>query len=67
MDEARSVHALAELAGEQVDSHDTEDEPEDETHEQHVHDGGNGSNKSVHDHLGSNRQDAAQAHGQELS
>lgn len=54
VDEARSVHTLPELAGEQVDPHDAEDEPEDKTHEQHIHNGGDGSYESVHDHLMSN-------------
>lgn len=55
VDEACSVHALPEFAGKQVDPHDAEDEPEDKTHEQHIHNGGDGSYKSVHDHLVSNR------------
>lgn len=45
------VDAAVELPGKQVNPHDAEDEPKDETHEQHVHDGGDGSYKSVHDHL----------------
>lgn len=51
MGEAGSVHALSKLARKQVDSHDAEDEPKDEAHEQHIHDGGDGSDQSVHDHL----------------
>ena len=50
--EAGAVHAFSELAGEQVDAHDAEDEPEDEAHQQHVHDGRDGSQQSVHHHLG---------------
>lgn len=45
------VDAVVVLAGEQVDAHDAEDEPEDQTHEQHVHDGGDGTEQSVHYHL----------------
>ena len=62
VDVARAVDAAAELPGEQVDAHDAEDEPEDETDQQHVHDGGDGSYKSVHDHLMSNRSDTGQSH-----
>ena len=50
--EARAVHAFAELAGKQVDAHDAEDEPEDEAHQQHVHDGRDGAQQSVDHHLG---------------
>jgi len=57
VDEAGSVHALPELAGEQVDPHDAEDEPEDEAHEQHVHDGGDGADERVHHHLAGSRSD----------
>ena len=46
------VHAVVELAGEQVDAHDAEDEPEDEADEQHIHDGGDGSQEGIHHHLG---------------
>lgn len=42
------VDAVVVLAGEQVDAHDAEDEPEDQTHKQHVHDGGDGAEQSVH-------------------
>ena len=45
------VDAAVELPGKQVDSHDAEDEPEDQTHQQHVEDGGDRSNESVHHHL----------------
>ena len=51
VDVAGAVDAAAELAGEQVDAHDAEDEPEDETDQQHVHDGGNRPDQSVHHHL----------------
>ena len=49
--EAGAVHAFAELAGEQVDAHDAEDEPEDQAHQQHVHDGWDGADQGVHHHL----------------
>lgn len=45
------VDAAVELPSKQVNSHDAEDEPEDQTHQQHVEDGGNCSNESVHHHL----------------
>lgn len=45
------VDAVVVLAGEQVDTHDAEDEPEDQTHEQHVHDGGDGAEESIHYNL----------------
>ena len=67
MDEACSVHTLPELASEQVDPHDAEDEPEDETHEQHIHNGGDGSYKSVHHHLMCNGKDAGQSHSTDNS
>ena len=51
VDEARPVHAFPKFASKQVDPHDAEDEPEDQTHQQHVHDGGDGSDQGVHDHL----------------
>lgn len=30
------------FSSKQIDTHDAEDEPKDETHQQHIHDGGNG-------------------------
>lgn len=36
---------------EQLDAHDGKDEPEDETHQQHVHNGGDGSHQGVHHNL----------------
>ena len=45
------VDALVELAPEELDTHDGEDEPEDETHEEHVEDGGNGVHQSVDNNL----------------
>ncbi len=51
VDEASAVDAAAELPGEQIDSHDAKDQPEDQTHQQHVHDGRDRADQSVHDHL----------------
>lgn len=45
------VDAAVELPSKQVNSHDAEYQPEDQTHQQHVEDGGNCSDKSVHHHL----------------
>lgn len=45
------VDAAVELPRKQVNSHDAEDKPEDQANQQHVEDGGNGSDKSVHHHL----------------
>ena len=45
------VDALLELAHEGVDPDDGEDEPEDEAHEQHVEDAGQGADEGVHHHL----------------
>lgn len=55
VNEARPVHAFPKLSSKQVDPHDAEDEPEDEADQQHVHDGGDGPNESVHHHLGGTR------------
>ena len=49
---AGGVDAVVVLAGKQVDAHDAEDEPEDEAHQQHVHDGRDGAQQSVDHHLG---------------
>lgn len=46
------VDAVVELSSKQVDPHDAEDQPEDEADEEHVHDGGDGSQEGVHHHLG---------------
>lgn len=51
VDEAGAVDAAAELPGEQIDSHDAKDQPEDQTHQQHVHDGRDRADQSVHHHL----------------
>ena len=48
---AQLVHAAAEPAAEQVDAHDAEDEPEDETDEQHVEDGWDRLDQCVHHYL----------------
>ena len=50
---AAGVGAEAEPPSEHVDAHDAEDQPEDEAHQQHVHDGGDGAHQRVHHHLGS--------------
>jgi hypothetical protein len=42
---------LVVFAGEELNSHDGEYEPEDEAHQQHVEDGGDGLHQSVHHHL----------------
>lgn len=57
VDVAGAVDAAAELSGKQVDAHDAEDEPEDEADQQHVHDGGDGADQSVHHHLNTKRTD----------
>ena len=46
------VDAVEVLPCEQVDAHDAEDEPENEAHQQHIHDGGDGPQQRVHHHLG---------------
>ena len=45
------VDATVELAGKQVHPHDAEDQPEDQTHQQHVEDGRDGPDQRVHHHL----------------
>jgi hypothetical protein len=42
---------LVVFSGEELDAHDGEDEPEDETDKQHVEDGGDGLHQGVHHHL----------------
>lgn len=39
------------FAGKQVNAHDAENQPEDETHQQHIHDGGDGAHQGIHHHL----------------
>lgn len=41
------VDAAVKLSSKQVNSHYAEDEPEDQTHQQHIEDGGNRTNKSI--------------------
>lgn len=45
------VDTVIVLPCEEIDAHDAEDEPEDEAHQQHVHDGWNGAQEGVHHHL----------------
>ena len=45
------VHALVELAPEELDAHDGEDEPEDQADQEDVEDGGNGVHQGVHHNL----------------
>lgn len=39
------------FATEEIDAHDGKDEPEDETHKEHIDDGRNGSHQGVHHNL----------------
>lgn len=45
------VDTTVKLPSKQINSHDAEDEPENQTHQQHVEDGGNRSNERVHHNL----------------
>lgn len=45
------IHTFIKFSSKQVDTHDAKDEPEDETDKQHIHNGGNGTKKSVDHHL----------------
>ena len=45
------VYTVVELASKQIHTHNAKDQPEDETNQQHIHDGGNCSNKSIHNDL----------------
>lgn len=47
----RLIKTVIKLPCKQIDAHDAEDQPEDQTHEQHVKDGRDGSNERVHHHL----------------
>ena len=49
-----SIDALLEFAHEQIDAHDAEDQPEDETDEHDVEDGRNSLDQGVDDHLHNN-------------
>lgn len=53
------------LAAEELHPHNGKDEPEDETHEQHVHDGGNGTDQGVHHHLGEEGEEEGLEGGEE--
>lgn len=46
------IDAVVVLARKQVDTHDAEDEPKYEADQQHVHDGGDGSQQCIHHNLG---------------
>jgi hypothetical protein len=52
---AVNIDAAAKSAAEQIDSHDTEDQPENEADEKYVENGGNGLNQCVDDNLDSKR------------
>lgn len=45
------IKAVVVLSRKQVNSHDAENQPEDETHQQHIHDGGDGAHQGIHHHL----------------
>ncbi len=45
------IEAVIVLPSEQVYTHNTKDQPEDQTHQQHIHNGGNGTHQSIHDNL----------------
>ena len=45
------IKAVVILSRKQVNSHDAENQPEDETHQQHIHDGGDGAHQGIHHHL----------------
>jgi hypothetical protein len=45
------IHTLKELATKELNTHDGEDEPEDETHEEHIEDGGDSIHECVHNYL----------------
>lgn len=44
MDVACPVDTLSKFPSKEIDTHDAEDKPEDQTYQQHVHDGGDGTN-----------------------
>lgn len=56
----RLVETVIVLSRKQVDPHDTENQPKDEAHQQHIHDGGNGAHQGVDYHL-DQRRDRAEA------
>ena len=45
------VNTVVELASKQIHTHNAKDQPEDETNQEHIHDRGNCSNKSIHNNL----------------
>ncbi len=45
------VYTFVKFSGEVVDAHNAKNEPEDEADQQDVHDGGDGAQKSIHNHL----------------
>lgn len=49
--DAVAVNAVFEPTAEQIDAHDTEDEPEDQTDKQHVEDGRDCLDQRIHNHL----------------
>lgn len=50
------IVAVVILSSKQIDAHDAEDKPEDETHQQHIHDGGNCTHQGVHHNLKSSEE-----------
>ena len=50
------VHALVELAAEELDAHDGKDQPEHEAHQEHVEDGRDGVHQGIYDNLAGNEQ-----------
>lgn len=44
MDVACPVDTLPKFPSKEIDTHDAEDQPEDQTYQQYVHDGGDGTN-----------------------
>lgn len=57
---SRLIETVIVLSRKQVDPHDTENQPKDEAHQQHIHDGGNGTHQGVDYHLDQKR-DRAEA------
>jgi hypothetical protein len=45
------IHTLKELATKELNTHDGEDEPEDETHQEHIEDGGDSVHECIHNYL----------------
>lgn len=45
------IKAIVVLSRKEVNAHDAENQPEDETHQQHIHDGGDGAHQGIHHHL----------------